>query len=135
MTDVVAGLVVDKRGWILMGQRKPEQKRGGLWECPGGKVDAGESHEVALIREWSEELNVDVKPYGNFMCVAEASLDLEVSFTVFLYPIVIVNPAQMRPFEHAEIRWVDPKNAVQYMPCSPAFYLHYQKIIAWTATL
>jgi 8-oxo-dGTP diphosphatase len=46
---------------LFMARRGPGQKHAGLWELPGGKVEAGESPEQALAREIQEELSLDVQ--------------------------------------------------------------------------
>ena len=46
---------------IMLAQRPPDKKLGGLWEFPGGKVEAGESAEAALHRELQEELGCTVR--------------------------------------------------------------------------
>ena len=63
MTDkqtllVVAGVIV-KDGQYLLMQRFDHASQGGLWEFPGGKVEAGETPEQALIRELQEELAIE----------------------------------------------------------------------------
>ena len=55
---VVACALVDADGRVLIAQRPEGKSLAGLWEFPGGKVEAGESPEVALIRELFEELGV-----------------------------------------------------------------------------
>ncbi|WP_292963465.1 (deoxy)nucleoside triphosphate pyrophosphohydrolase [Novosphingobium sp. UBA1939] len=58
MRIVVAAAMIDGWGRVLL-QRRPEGKQhGGLWEFPGGKVEAGEGPVQALIREIDEELGV-----------------------------------------------------------------------------
>ena len=57
--DVAAGLVFHN-GRLLITQRRVGDHLGGLWEFPGGKVEAGESIEHALKREFLEELGVEV---------------------------------------------------------------------------
>lgn len=59
---VVAAAIGRGDGTWLM-QRRPERvEHGGLWEFPGGKVEPGETPEIALIREIEEELGVTLDP-------------------------------------------------------------------------
>ncbi len=58
---VVAAALFDASGRILLAQRPPGKALAGLWEFPGGKVEAGESPEAALVRELHEELGIVVK--------------------------------------------------------------------------
>jgi 8-oxo-dGTP diphosphatase len=57
---VSAVALVDADGRILLAQRPAGKPLAGLWEFPGGKVNPGETPEIALIRELSEELGIDV---------------------------------------------------------------------------
>ena len=57
---VAACALVDPDDRVLLAQRPPGKAMAGLWEFPGGKVDPGETPEVALIRELHEELGIDV---------------------------------------------------------------------------
>lgn len=58
---VVAVALVDSDGRVLIAQRPEGKQLAGLWEFPGGKVDAGERPEAALIRELGEELGIEVE--------------------------------------------------------------------------
>jgi len=58
---VVAGLVVDDAGRVLVTQRRADQPLPLQWEFPGGKIEAGESPQAALARELAEELGVVVE--------------------------------------------------------------------------
>lgn len=54
---VVAGLITDTRGQVLLAQRTSGEFAG-LWEFPGGKCEPGEAPEAALVRELDEELGI-----------------------------------------------------------------------------
>ena len=58
---VVAVALIDRDGRVLLAKRPKGKNMEGLWEFPGGKVDAGETPETALIRELQEELGVDIE--------------------------------------------------------------------------
>ena len=62
IVDVVAGVIRDARGRILLARRSAGRDLAGLWEFPGGKRESGESAEAALIRELHEELGIEVEP-------------------------------------------------------------------------
>ena len=57
---VVAGVLRDREGKILLTERPPGKHLAGLWEFPGGKREHGETPEQALRRELHEEIGVDV---------------------------------------------------------------------------
>lgn len=60
LLQVVAGLIEDDQGRVLVGQRLPGKHMAGFWELPGGKRRAEESARDALDRELSEELGIQV---------------------------------------------------------------------------
>ena len=59
---VVACVLVDGDGRILLAQRPKGRSMAGLWEFPGGKLESGETPEACIIRELQEELDITVKP-------------------------------------------------------------------------
>ncbi len=58
---VAVGLVV-RDGQVLIAKRQDHQHQGGLWEFPGGKVEAGETTPEALVREFQEEVDLILDP-------------------------------------------------------------------------
>ena len=56
---VAAVALIDRDGRVLLAQRPEGKSMAGLWEFPGGKVEDGETPEIALIRELEEELGVN----------------------------------------------------------------------------
>jgi 8-oxo-dGTP diphosphatase len=67
---VVAGLLFDPAGRVLVAQRPQGKALAGRWEFPGGKLAAGEAAEAALRRELREELDVEVLRAERLMCYA-----------------------------------------------------------------
>jgi 8-oxo-dGTP diphosphatase len=57
---VAIGIIRDAERRVLIAQRAGHRHQGGLWEFPGGKIEAGESAAAALGRELREELALDV---------------------------------------------------------------------------
>ena len=56
---VAAVALIDADGRVLLAQRPAGKSMAGLWEFPGGKVEAGETPETALMRELHEELGIE----------------------------------------------------------------------------
>ena len=59
---VVAVALLDESGQVLMQKRRVESTHGGLWEFPGGKLEPGETAQLAAVREISEEFGVEIEP-------------------------------------------------------------------------
>ncbi len=66
---VVIGIIIDKDQKLLVAQRLAHQEKGGLWEFPGGKVEANESSYEALQREFKEEIGIEVTAATHWMQV------------------------------------------------------------------
>ena len=60
LVHVAVGVILDADNRILIARRSNEAHQGGLWEFPGGKVEALETLQVAMARELREELGIGI---------------------------------------------------------------------------
>ena len=80
---VAAAVIRGTDGRILLAQRPAHKHQGGLWEFPGGKVEAGESVLSALARELREELGIQVTHAQPLIQVRHAYPDQRVLLDVY----------------------------------------------------
>lgn len=111
--DVVAGIVRDPRGRVLICQRTG--KLNGLWEFPGGKREVGESFAACLTRELTEELNLTVSPTGILSEMDDSDGETTLHF-IFMAASVSLEPT-LTLRVHSDARWVDPAQLDQYPFC------------------
>lgn len=104
MINVVAAVIKDDNGKILITQRNLKKSQWGLWEFPGGKIEQGETREEAIIREIKEELTIDIK------------VDSYFDEKVFNYPEKDINlialeckkiNGDIKLLEHEDYKWVN----------------------------
>ncbi len=100
--DIVAG-VLTRRGRLLFGQRPPGGLLGGLWEFPGGKVEPGESHVEALVRELDEELGIRATIGPLVAAVDHAYSHFRI--TLHLYRVEDFD-GDPTPHTHTALRWL-----------------------------
>lgn len=105
MLEVVCGIIRNPDGKILACRRGFERHLGGLWEFPGGKVDAGETAEAALARELHEELGITVR-VGKPLAATVEWTDGAVSIRLRGFFCEIIEGAP-HAHEHEEIRWCE----------------------------
>ena len=113
MTEVVAALIWDKDKFLIC-QRSEHKARGLLWEYVGGKVEAGETKQEALIRECKEELDVVISVGDVFMDVVHEYPDITVHLTLFHAQIV---SGEIRLLEHNAVAWITPAEIPDYSFC------------------
>ena len=118
MTRVVLGLLFDINGNILIAKRNRAKKYGGLWEFPGGKVEAEESVEAALAREIWEELDAPIA----IDCVYRSYLFSHDNPEAEFIPIKgRISPADITLLEHDEHRFI-PLHELGEFDFSPPDY-------------
>ena len=113
ITEVVAALIWNGDRFMIC-QRPAHKARGLLWEFVGGKVEAGETGEQALIRECREEIAVELSVGDVFMEVLHEYPDLTVHLTLYNASIARGMP---RKLEHNDIRWITPDEIPDYDFC------------------
>ena len=113
MVEVVAALIWDGDRFLIC-QRPAHKARGLLWEYVGGKVEAGETKQEALIRECKEELDVMISVGDVFMDVIHEYPDITVHLTLFHAQIV---SGEIRLLEHNAVAWITPDEIPNYAFC------------------
>lgn len=112
----VTAAVIEKDGTVLIARRKPEDRFGGVWEFPGGKVEEGETPAQGLQREILEELGVEIAvgpKLGVFPYVSPAfSIELLAFRARIIRGDIVLN-------DHSEIRWVDRIALSEYSFAEP----------------
>lgn len=96
---------IRKNGRYLLGKRPENGLLGGLWEFPGGKVEPGEDHQSALVREVREELGVEIAVGGLVATVKHAYSHFKVTLNVYACRHVSGTPC---PNAHTHLKWVAP---------------------------
>ncbi len=115
---VSAVALIDVDGRVLLAQRPNGKSMAGLWEFPGGKTEAGETPEAALIRELHEELGIDTWE----SCLAPLTFASH-SYDTFhlLMPLFACRKWEGQPVsrEGQTLKWVRPADLRIY-PMPPA---------------
>ena len=115
---VAAAVLVDRDGRVLLAQRPEGKAFAGLWEFPGGKIDAGETPDAALVRELREELGIETGE----SCLAPLTFvshrydTFHLVMSVFAIRVWKGTPAAQ---EHQALAWVFAKDLDKYdMPAA-----------------
>jgi A/G-specific adenine glycosylase len=95
----------------LISKRKKNAHLGGFWELPGGKIEKGEDHRVALAREISEELGGELRSARGIMSFHHEYDDRYITF--HLYRCHLFDPHIIKPLASDELRWVTPAEFIQ----------------------
>ncbi|WP_411727586.1 Nudix family hydrolase [Methyloglobulus sp.] len=109
--QVAVGVIKNSSGQILISLRDKSLHQGGLWEFPGGKIEASEIVEQALVRELKEELDITVQAATPLITINHQYLDLAVQLRVFT---VERYDGEVKSCEGQPILWVVPDDLSNY---------------------
>jgi 8-oxo-dGTP diphosphatase len=119
MIRVTAAIMTDS-GKVFIAKRKPPGRMPGMWEFPGGKIEAGETPEQCLQRELHEEFGID-SAIGRHVGTSVYRYDF---YTVELiaYRTKIIS-GHIRLNDHADMAWVEPDGlgAFEFAPADIPF--------------
>lgn len=113
---VVAAVIRDGRGQVLLARRPPGRHMAGLWEFPGGKINDGEAPAAALERELAEELGLAIVVGDPITFATHEEPGLRI---LLLFYEAAISSGEPRPREAQEIAWVPPAELRRY-PTPPA---------------
>lgn len=115
---VAAVALIDESNRILLTERPADKSMAGLWEFPGGKVEAGETPEHALAREIREELSIDlcIACLAPFNFASHAYDDFHLVMPLY---ICRTWEGEIAPREGQRIAWVRALDLIKY-PMPPA---------------
>jgi 8-oxo-dGTP diphosphatase len=105
--QVVAGILRDASGAVLLAQRQNDRPFNGLWEFPGGKTAAAESPGQALRRELAEELGIEIAGFRPLSSVDHDYADRLVHIDFFL---VTEWCGDIEAMDGQALRWVLPED-------------------------
>ncbi|MBN2891514.1 MAG: (deoxy)nucleoside triphosphate pyrophosphohydrolase [Bacteroidales bacterium] len=105
--DVVAAVIINENNEILIARRKQNISNGGKWEFPGGKLEKGETHEMALERELLEEFNIITKT-GKYIGSKTHTKD-KISINLYVYFSTFIS-GNFELSDHDKITWENAQN-------------------------
>ena len=111
VVHVAVGVILDSERNVLITRRAHGAHQGGLWEFPGGKVEAGESLKDALTRELREELGIAIGRSSALLDVRHDYGDKSVLLEVH---VVWEFSGEVRPLEDQPLAWVAPRDLAGY---------------------
>ena len=111
VVEVVAAVIRDRRGRVLLARRTEGRDLAGLWEFPGGKREPGETAEAALKRELREELGIEIETGAPLIRVPQAYPDKRLRLDVHE---IHAWRGTARGLEGQALAWVPPHKLAEY---------------------
>lgn len=111
--EVVAAIIVKDRKMLIT--KRVGGQFDGLWEFPGGKIEESETHEIALIREINEELEIKIS-VDKFLSTIDYNYD---SFHLIMHLyFCTIEEGSIKLKEHSDGKWISPdeKENISWVP-------------------
>lgn len=115
---IVAAALIDADGQIFVQRRRVDRHMGGLWEFPGGKLETGESPEIALVRELKEELGIEVETEA-LVPATFSTAPLNDNLLILLLYTCRMWRGKPAPLDADEARWL-PASGLHMLDMPPA---------------
>ncbi len=104
LIKVAVGVILnDQKNQVFLTRRKSTQDLAGLWEFPGGKLEASEAPHAALKRELKEEVGIDVTKFESLLVKAHHYQHKSVELHCF---VIMQYQLEIAPQEGQEGKWV-----------------------------
>lgn len=101
--EVAVGIVRDQQGRVLIGQRIVKDNYYQKWEFPGGKLEAGETPQQALVREFTEEVGIQITECQDLMLLEHNYPDRHVRLHV---QTILQYVGEITAMEGQALKWV-----------------------------
>lgn len=111
MIEVAAAIIHNEEGQILIARRRLGKSQAGLWEFPGGKIEAGESVVHCLQRELQEEMGIEIVPYESFGMNVHTYGSIQIRLIAWK---ARYQGGLIELIDHDEYRWVFPADLGQF---------------------
>ncbi len=125
MINVVAAIIKNKEGKILIARKKKGKSLEGYWEFPGGKIEAGETQEESLVREIKEEMHVEIKVIKYF---DENIHNYEKKTVRLIAFIAEIERGNITLVDHDMFKWVELEELKDF-PFAPADVPFVEKLL------
>jgi mutator protein MutT len=109
--QIGVAVIWNQSGQILIDKRKVGGALGGLWEFPGGKIEAGETVADCIVREIREELAIEITVGEHLISIEHTYLTFQITLIVHHCNYISGTP---QPIESDEILWVEVSDLNKY---------------------
>lgn len=108
---VLAAIIQNEKGEVLIARRRQELQNGNKWEFPGGKLQTGETPEQGLRREIKEELGIDIDVMQPYHIVVQSGTDFSILLVSYLCRH---HSERFRLCAHSRVLWVSPAELLRF---------------------